>query len=179
MQNIHLILGGARSGKSSFAEQTALASNKNLVYIATASADDKEMAKRILHHQTNRGGQWQLVECKYSLADSLRQHVKTDTCVLVDCLTLWLTNCLCQHGIEFFLQEKNSLLKLLPQLAGQVIFVSNEVGHGIVPLGELSRDFVDHAGWLHQEIAALASQVDFVIAGLPLSMKAAAGENKE
>jgi len=95
--------------------------------------------------------------------------------VLIDCLTLWLTNCLCSAEKNCWQQEKQLLLKLLTHYQQtshiNLLLVSNEVGHGIVPMGELSREFVDQAGWLHQEIATIATQVDFIMAGIPLSLK--------
>jgi adenosylcobinamide kinase/adenosylcobinamide-phosphate guanylyltransferase len=96
----------------------------------------------------------------------------------VDCLTLWLTNILCQHGAEKWQTAKNELINLLSnwdETKAELILVSNEVGHGIVPMGELSRQFVDESGWLHQAIAELAEQVDFVMAGLPLNLKSGVG----
>lgn len=171
MAKVHLIIGGARSGKSRLAEQLAKASKQEVVYIATAKADDEEMAARIAHHQANRPDTWRLIESPLQLADTINQHNKDNTCLLIDCLTLWLSNCLCQHDLAYFQQEKAALLAALEASNSNIILVSNEVGHGIVPLGELSREFVDQAGWLHQEIAQLAVQVDFVFAGLPLTMK--------
>ena len=171
MAKVHLIIGGARSGKSRLAEQLAKASKQDVVYIATAKADDEEMAARIAHHQANRPDSWQLIESPLQLANTINQHNKDSTCLLIDCLTLWLSNCLCQHDLAYFQQEKAELLAALEASNSNIILVSNEVGYGIVPLGELSREFVDQAGWLHQEIAQLAVQVDFVFAGLPLTMK--------
>ena len=169
---IELILGGARSGKSRLAEQRALASGKSLVYLATAQAHDEEMAARIDLHQQRRDGQWQLVEEPLALADALRAASQPDNCILVDCLTLWLSNAL-HKGDECWQSERKALLETLPDLPGDVILVSNEVGQGIVPLGELSRNFVDQSGWLHQDLAQLCDTVIFVIAGLPQFLKQA------
>jgi len=185
MNDINLILGGARSGKSRLAENMAKqAESKGLTvcYLATAQAHDKEMQQRITQHQADRPQHWPLVESPLYLAQSLEQAIKTSGCVLVDCLTLWLSNCLCQQDKELYKQQKNALMQFLQSFvsetqaskavkAKKIIFVSNEVGHGIVPMGELSRQFVDQAGWLHQELAVLASQVDFILAGLPLNLK--------
>lgn len=171
MLDIHLILGGARSGKSSLAETIASASDLNVVYIATATADDDEMADRITKHQARRPDSWQLVEVKYDLAEALKEHDSAENFILIDCLTLWLSNCLCDKSVKEFLFAQAKLLTQLENSKAKVIIVSNEVGHGIVPMGQLSRDFVDYSGWLHQELAKLATKVDFVIAGLPLTMK--------
>jgi len=105
---------------------------------------------------------------------------------LIDCLTLWLSNCLCHENSDFYDQQKTKFIEFLNKFINdksrykskKLIFVSNEVGHGIVPMGELSRQFVDQAGWLHQELAALANQVDFVMAGLPLKLKSNSQDNK-
>src|SRR6478735_2321472 len=127
----HLILGGTRSGKSYLAENTAVATGKKLVYIATAQALDEEMRARIVHHQSSRIDQWITVEEPLTLAASLQQYSAENTCILVDCLTLWLTNILLA-GEDVFQREYAALLETLPQLAGNIIFVSNEVGMGIV-----------------------------------------------
>ncbi|WP_426358635.1 bifunctional adenosylcobinamide kinase/adenosylcobinamide-phosphate guanylyltransferase [Pseudocolwellia sp. HL-MZ19] len=187
MGQVHLILGGARSGKSSLAEQCAKKSNLPVTYIATAQALDKEMQTRIALHQQDRPQQWQTLESPLLLAETIDslvdQAINTSSdntqnighCILIDCLTLWLTNCLCQHDLAYFEQEKQQLLTSLinsqkhPNI--HIILVSNEVGHGIVPMGNLSREFVDQSGWLHQAVAEVADKVDFVMAGLPLSLK--------
>ncbi|MGS0495954.1 bifunctional adenosylcobinamide kinase/adenosylcobinamide-phosphate guanylyltransferase [Pseudoalteromonas sp. S1727] len=168
--NHTLILGGARSGKSRFAEQLAQQTNKPVIYLATGQAHDKEMQARIKHHQQQRPTDWQLIEEPISLAATLQAHSSKDNCILVDCLTLWLSNCLC-HSNSCWSEQKTALLNTLDNLPGQVIFVSNEVGHGIVPLGELSRQFVDESGWLHQAIAVKAARVEFIMAGLALTLK--------
>ncbi len=167
---LEFVLGGARSGKSSLAEQRAIASNKQLVYIATAEVGDKEMDARIAHHRERRGDDWQLVEEPLSLAAALKTHSHQDNCILVDCLTLWLSNAL-HRGDDDWQQQRDLLIETLPQLPGDIIMVSNEVGQGIVPLGELSRRFVDESGWLHQDIARLSDSVIFVVAGLPQFLK--------
>lgn len=169
--NYTLILGGARSGKSRFAEQLALNSNKAVIYLATGQALDSEMQARIAHHQQQRLANWPLVEEPIALAKVLQTHSTKDNCILVDCLTLWLSNCLCHSNSNCWHEQKAALLTVLEHLPGQVIFVSNEVGHGIVPLGELSREFVDESGWLHQAIAAKAARVEFIMAGLALTLK--------
>jgi adenosylcobinamide kinase/adenosylcobinamide-phosphate guanylyltransferase len=168
-----LVLGGARSGKSTLAEQRAVNSGLELIYVATATADDGEMNERIAHHQRRRGAEWTLVEEPVALADTLQQYQHSERCIVVDCLTLWLSNCLHQQCWE---REKARLLEVLPQLAGHVVLVSNETGLGVVPMGELSRRFVDEAGFLHQQLATLCQQVTLTVAGLPLALKAPQGE---
>lgn len=166
-----LILGGARSGKSALAERLASDSGREVVYIATAQAGDAEMAARIAHHRARRPQQWLCVEEPLHLADVLRDHARDDRCILVDCLTLWLSNLLGDADMQGFERERDRLLKVLPDLPGNVLLVSNEVGLGIVPMGELTRRFVDEAGRLHQAIAALSERVVLVAAGLPLVLK--------
>lgn len=165
-----LILGGARSGKSALAESLATSSAREVVYLATGQALDEEMAVRIAHHRTRRPAHWRCVEAPLALADALRAHAGTDTCLMVDCLTLWLSNLLAQPAAVFE-RERDALLSTLPQLPGDVLLVSNEVGLGIVPLGELTRRFVDEAGRLHQALGARCDRVLFVAAGLPLALK--------
>lgn len=167
---IDLILGGARSGKSRLAEQQAQASGKQVVYIATAESRDGEMQGRIEHHRQRRPDQWRTVEEPLQLATAIRTHAHSDTLILVDCLTLWLTNLLCHPDADLFARERAALLDALPHTPG-LILVSNETGLGVVPLGELTRRFVDEAGWLHQDIAALADRVTLVVAGLPHLLK--------
>ena len=166
-----LILGGARSGKSALAEQLAHESQREVVYIATAQAGDEEMAARIAHHRARRPATWLSIEEPLHLADVLRKHARQDRCVLVDCLTLWLSNVLGDADTQQLERERSLLLETLPTLSGDVLMVSNEVGLGIVPMGALTRRFVDEAGRLHQSIAAISERVLFVAAGLPLAMK--------
>jgi adenosylcobinamide kinase/adenosylcobinamide-phosphate guanylyltransferase len=166
-----LILGGARSGKSALAERMAEASGAEVVYVATAQARDAEMAARIAHHRARRPSHWLSVEEPLALADVLRAQARPERCVLVDCLTLWLSNLLGHDDATRFARERAALLDALPALPGTVLLVSNEVGSGVVPMGELSRRFVDEAGRLHQALAAVCERVLFVAAGLPLALK--------
>ncbi|MGI2135552.1 bifunctional adenosylcobinamide kinase/adenosylcobinamide-phosphate guanylyltransferase [Shewanella baltica] len=203
---IHLVLGGARSGKSRYGEAlvrqyTAL--GFDACYVATAQALDDEMATRIAKHQAGRtddGIEWQLFEESLALTALLKRLAKPGRVILVDCLTLWLTNQLLAssakiddepastewHATDFITSasstsndealaswqaEKNAFVDSLADLEGVVVLISNEVGSGIVPLGELSRQFVDEAGWLNQAVAALADNVTLVVAGLPLALK--------
>ncbi|MBV6882575.1 bifunctional adenosylcobinamide kinase/adenosylcobinamide-phosphate guanylyltransferase [Xanthomonas euvesicatoria] len=171
-----LILGGARSGKSALAERIAAASGRAVTYLATAQAFDDEMHRRIAHHRSQRPAHWQCVEEPIALAATLQAHAAPDRCVLVDCLTLWLSNLLGHADAGVFARERDALLATLPQLPGQILLVSNEVGQGIVPLGELTRRFVDEAGWLHQALALQCERVVLVVAGLPMVLKESACE---
>ncbi|WP_318416011.1 bifunctional adenosylcobinamide kinase/adenosylcobinamide-phosphate guanylyltransferase [Photobacterium leiognathi] len=167
-----LILGGARSGKSRLAESLADGSGLVVKYIATATACDGEMVDRIERHQQQRPSHWQLIEEPYYLAEVIQQHSNKNTCLLVDCLTLWLNNFLFQPLDNYSWQQaKTEFLEAITQAEGRIILVSNEVGQGIVPLGELSRRFVDESGWLHQAIAQQCPRVVFVTAGLPQVLK--------
>lgn len=169
---IELILDSARSGKSSYAEKQGALSNKQHFYIATAQALDDEMAKRIAHHQQHRDTHWQTIETPITLAATLKEYDQADRIILIDCLTLWLTNCLLANDPSCWQTEKQALLNTLPTLQADILLVSNETSLGIVPLDPLSRRFVDEAGWLHQAIAQVADKVTFVAAGLPLTLKA-------
>ncbi len=169
----HLILGGARSGKSAYAERVAHSlfskseQSSQLIYLATATAGDQEMVERISHHQQRRNNDWHLVEEPQDIA-SVINSVEPNTTVLIDCLTLWLSNCLHHESWE---TERAKFLESLKQSNVNIVMVSNEVGSGIVPMGELSRQFVDQSGWLHQQIAQIVEQVSLVVAGLPTSLK--------
>lgn len=166
---IELILGGARSGKSAFAEQLAVESGRPVTYIATARPEDQEMRERIEHHRRQRVSDWSVVEEPLALADALRAHAADERCLLVDCLTVWLSNLL---AVESRLAaERTALLDFLPELPGHVILVSNEVGWGLVPMHPVGRRFRDEAGRLNQQLAALCERVTLVAAGLPLILK--------
>lgn len=177
-----LVLGGARSGKSAHAERLAAQSGKEVVYIATAGAGDGEMAQRIALHRAQRPAHWTTVEEKLALAQALATWRAPHRVVLVDCLTLWLSNLLFDGGAEYpdigaialpprFHAERTALLAELAQQRGDVIFVSNEVGMGIVPYGAITRAYTDEAGRLNQAVAALCDRAVFVAAGLPLVLK--------
>jgi len=169
LPRLSLILGGARSGKSRHAEALAARYERTGVYVATAVAGDDEMAARIAQHQVQRGGGWRTVEEPLALAPCLQHEAHADRVVLVDCLTLWLSNIMAaDRDVD---QEIASLVTALKGLAGPVILVSNEVGQGIVPMNALARRYRDHAGLLHQRIAATADHVVFVIAGLAQVLK--------
>lgn len=167
-----LILGGARSGKSHYAETRAIESGLDVIYIATAQALDDEMQLRIKHHQQQRPAHWRLIEEPIELLSVLKENANASTCILVDCLTLWVSNQLCsdKHKQQI---EKNSesLAGLLPTLSGNIVFVSNEVSMGITPMGEMSRQFVDESGRLHQRLAAVCDKVTLMVAGIPSQIK--------
>ena len=176
-----LILGGARSGKSREAERRAATSALAVTVIATAEALDDEMAARIRRHQDDRPAGWCTVEAPVALADALRAEAAPERCIIVDCLTLWLTNLLADahtlpagataEDLPLFRRERDALLAALPTLPGRIIFVANEVGLGLVPETPLGRLFRDEAGRLNQAVAALCPRVVFVAAGLPLVLK--------
>ena len=169
----HLVLGGARSGKSSFAEnlteRLTQQANKQKIYIATATIEieDGEMQRRVKQHQAQRDEHWQLIEEPIQLA-AILSKAKAEQCILIDCLTLWLSNCL--HK-DCWQTEKDAFLQALSSCPADVVMVSNEVGSGIVPMGELSRTFVDEAGWLHQALAKQCSDVSLIVAGLQNVLK--------
>ncbi len=165
-----LILGGARSGKSRLAEQRAAASGLAVTYVATATALDAEMRQRIDRHRQRRPAHWQLCEEPLALGQRLAVIAQAGRCVLIDCLTLWLSNLLVA-GEQDPGSERQNLLDALVEAPGQVILVSNEVGQGIVPDNPLAREFRDQAGLLHQAVAAVCDRVTLVVAGLPLELK--------
>lgn len=166
-----LILGGVRSGKSRLAEQRASASGLPVTYLATATAGDEEMRRRIEQHRADRPAGWRVVEEPLALADALRRHARPDGLILVDCLTLWLTNLLLDSDPARFETERAVLLDTLPTLPGELVMVSNETGLGVVPMGELTRRYCDEAGRLHQALARQCDRVVFTVAGLPHFLK--------
>ncbi|WP_338478063.1 bifunctional adenosylcobinamide kinase/adenosylcobinamide-phosphate guanylyltransferase [Pseudomonas trivialis] len=171
---LELILGGARSGKSRLAEKLASDSGLPVIYIATSQPLDGEMNERVALHRQRRPKHWGLIEEPIELARVLRDNAAVDRCLLVDCLTLWLTNLLMLEDAGRLAFEREQLLDTLASLPGQIIFVSNETGLGVVPLGELTRRYVDEAGWLHQALAERCQRVVLTVAGLPLTLKGTA-----
>jgi adenosylcobinamide kinase/adenosylcobinamide-phosphate guanylyltransferase len=169
---ITLVLGGARSGKSRFAEALVAGAAASGTYIATAEAGDDEMTARIAEHRARRGTFWRTVETPLALAPAIRAHGDPARPILVDCLTLWLSNLLCAGRVVE--HESEGLLAALRDAAGPIVLVANEIGLGLVPATPLGRQFRDAAGRLNQEVAALADRVVFVAAGLPLVLKGAA-----
>ena len=167
--DLTLVLGGARSGKSRYAEGLVTALGGPRVYIATSQVWDSEMAERVAKHRDDRGPDWTTVEEPRDLTGVLRAYAAEGSGVLVDCLTLWLTNLMMAEADVA--AESAALVELLPTLPGRVVLVSNEVGMGIVPDNALARRFRDHAGRLHQSIAAVAPRVVLTVAGLPMFVK--------
>ena len=165
--SIVLVLGGARSGKSRFAESLFDELKGHRLYVATAHGGDEEMRERILEHQARRGSGWQTIEAPLDIATPIAEAGNQP--VLVDCLTLWLSN-LMTAEIDVG-QATNGLCRVLAKTNGPVVLVSNETGLGIVPDNALARAFRDHAGRLNQTIAAVADRVYFIAAGLPLTLK--------
>jgi adenosylcobinamide kinase / adenosylcobinamide-phosphate guanylyltransferase len=169
---ITLILGGARSGKSRHAEMLVTGAAARGTYIATAEAGDAEMAERIAEHRKRRGDFWQTVEEPVELAAAIGANAAPGRPILVDCLTLWLSNLMLAGRIVE--HEAETVCAALRDARGRVVLVANEVGMGLVPETPLGREFRDAAGRLNQQVAALADRVVFVAAGLPLVLKGAA-----
>lgn len=168
---LELILGGARSGKSRLAERLADESGLEVVYIATSQPLDGEMNARVAQHRARRPAHWALVEEPLALARTLQEQAASGRCLLVDCLTLWLTNLLMLEDAQRLNAEREALLACVERLPGRILLVSNETGLGVVPLGELTRRYVDEAGWLHQALAERSQRVLFTVAGLPMVLK--------
>jgi len=167
--SLHLILGGARSGKSAYGERLAKDSETPVVYVATAQAFDDEMRERIKQHQSDRPSHWQSIEVLCDLPQALLESSHSGNVVLVDCLTLWLMNLMYQQ--KDIHQSVTDLLHALTQVKGRVIMVSNEISMGVVPMGKESRLYVDELGRLHQRIAQAAQQVTLMVAGIPMVVK--------
>ncbi len=167
---IELIAGGARSGKSRYAQDTAESLTPAPLLVATATADDADMAERIRLHQKSRGAHWDLVEEPLHLARIIDSMGAKDV-VVVDCLTLWLSNWLCRHDPDGWVEERDAFLAALASTLATLFLVTNEVGMGVVPMGKLSRNFVDQSGWLHQEIARQADRVTIMHFGIPVVIK--------
>lgn len=171
IQQTHLILGGARSGKSRYAENLAKDSGKEVIYIATAQIFDDEIKERVERHKEDRPKTWKTIEEPLHLADTLSKWSSPDNFLLVDCLTMWITNLLSNEDEILLQTEIDKLLNQIQNLPGTIIFVSNEVGMGIIPMGELTRKYVDEAGRLHQQLAQNIDNVILMVAGLPLTIK--------
>lgn len=167
---VHLILGGARSGKSRYGEQLVAQTGKKVVYLATASSHDDEMAKRIEQHQQDRPSSWPTIECPVQLPQAIEKHGQQQNALLVDCLTLWLMNIMMES--KDLAAAVDELLLSLKNCQAQVFLVSNEITMGVVPMGELSRNYVDELGRLHQRIASQANNVTLMVAGIPMVVKA-------
>lgn len=166
-----LIIGGARSGKSSYGEKLALEAHLTPIYIATAEARDDEMQVRIKHHKQQRSDAgWHTVEEPINLADTIDKYASPNSVIFIDCLTLWLNNLMADEDANISKQIEK-LVDSLEKAPCPIILISNEVGMGIVPMHKLARDFRDEAGRLNQRLAALVPNCYFIIAGLPLPLK--------
>lgn len=174
---IHFIIGGARSGKSRYAENLARNSGSDVIYIATAQAYDDEMQERIDQHKNQRPSQWDVFEESLEISNVIDNESSSSNCLLIDCLTLWVTNLLCED--KNIADYKQQLIDALSNAKGDVILVSNETGMGVVPMGKLTRRYCDEAGWLHQEVAVLADQVVLMVAGIPVVIKPVANDHKD
>ena len=164
-----LVIGGASSGKSSFAENLLLKSSKSLIYLATATALDSEMDKRIKRHRSNRGERWTTIEESKSIVEVIAANAAPETAILVDCVTLWLTTLLSSKmDIK---TETESLIALIPKLPGAIVFVTNELGTGIVPEVAIAREFRDYAGNLNQELANVCDAAYLIVAAKPILLK--------
>lgn len=166
-----LILGGVRSGKSRHAEQLASGHGGSVAVIVTATAGDEEMAARIAAHRARRPANWHVVEEPIAVAAALLELARPDSTVIVDCLTLWLTNILTHPDASLLRRESEALLEAVRSVQGPVILVSNEVGSGVVPVSELARRFTDATGTLHQRLGEACERVVWMVAGLPLTIK--------
>lgn len=167
---IDLIAGGARSGKSRHALELARSSDRVLHIIATAQALDSAMSERIRRHQSERGAEWTLVEEPKYLSALVDGFGARDT-IVVDCLTLWLSNWLSADDASAWAEEKQAFLSAIADSSAHWILVTNETGMGVIPMGELSRQFIDESGWLHQQIAQIADHVTLVMFGIPQVLK--------
>jgi adenosylcobinamide kinase/adenosylcobinamide-phosphate guanylyltransferase len=170
-KKIILVLGGARSGKSSWALRYAEETYKSYLFLATAEVGDDEMAERVRLHQASRGHEWSLIEEPLEIDKALQSNAARVDVVLIDCVTIWLSNILLQKGREAVNAYQERLLNALSRRRQAVIMVSNEVGTGIVPEHPLGREFRDLAGILNQRLAALADRVVMTVAGIPVHIK--------
>lgn len=170
-RSLILVLGGARSGKSRYAQQLADRLWKYPLFLATAEILDDEMADRVKEHQKARGSHWGCIEEPLDIDRIIRENPSGADGILIDCITIWLSNVLTKEGIKAFERRKDDLFKALRTAGEDVILVSNEVGMGIVPENKLGRTFRDLAGWLNQSLAAEVDIVVFVAAGLAMPLK--------
>jgi adenosylcobinamide kinase / adenosylcobinamide-phosphate guanylyltransferase len=166
-----LVLGGVRSGKSRHAEALAREVARPITVIATGTAEDEEMAARIAAHRAKRPAHWCVIEEPLRLSSALPRAATAESVVIVDCLTLWVTNLLCHADPQLLETEIEALISILPGLPGTQVLVTNEVGLGIMPISDLARRFGDVAGNLHQRLAAICDCVVLMVAGLPLTVK--------
>ncbi|MGE0086807.1 MAG: bifunctional adenosylcobinamide kinase/adenosylcobinamide-phosphate guanylyltransferase [Desulfococcaceae bacterium] len=173
MKKITFVIGGCRSGKSGYAQKLAEGiQNRNRIFVATCVPCDEEMHQRVRKHQEDRDSTWKTVEAPILLPDILRQYGKEDNAVLADCLTLWISNLLMYPDIMQEIDLRvDSLIHALENVSGSLILVSNEVGSGIVPENRLARQFRDIVGMLNRKTAAVADEVIWMVAGIPVKIK--------
>ena len=160
-----LVTGGARSGKSRYAQELAESLGSERVYLATGQAFDQEMADRIARHQAERGPGWRTVEAPLQVAE----HLGEAPVVLLDCLTLWLSNLM--HAERDLALERRALVEAVAAAENDLVLVTNEVGLGIVPMNPMARRFRDEAGWLAQDLAQVCDTVVLCVAGIPMKVK--------
>jgi adenosylcobinamide kinase/adenosylcobinamide-phosphate guanylyltransferase len=173
-KKIIFITGGARSGKSRFAEELAQRFSRPKAYLATAQALDEEMAERIRRHRENRSGDWQTLEEPIKVTGCIEEEGDRFNLILLDCLTLWVSNLMTAGwDEEKILEEANRLLDACRQAKGSLILVGNEVGMGIVPENAQARLFRDLSGFIQQKVAREADEVYFMVSGLPVRIKGA------
>jgi adenosylcobinamide kinase/adenosylcobinamide-phosphate guanylyltransferase len=166
-----LVLGGVRSGKSRYAAALAGEQACPVTLIATGTALDEEMAVRIDAHRASRPTNWTVVEEPIHLAAALAEAAGPNRVLIVDCLTLWLTNLLCGDDPDALRRELRNVVEILPALPGHCVLVANEISLGVVPVSALARRFTDEAGAMHQGLAAICDRVVLMVAGLPLIVK--------
>ena len=166
-----LVLGGARSGKSSWALKYAEDNYASCLFLATGEVTDEEMEERIRLHKEARGPRWKLLEEPLNVPEALEYKCEGADAVLIDCMTIWQSNILMKMGAEKIPAFRKKLIEILSRRSRTIILVSNEVGFGIVPVNPVARQFRDFAGTLNQELAALADKVVMTVAGLPLFLK--------
>lgn len=181
MPSGHLVIGGARSGKSAYAEKLALGSGLRTTYLATAPAGDEEMRLRIERHRARRPGAWATVECAgAALGPAILEASGPDTCTIVDCLTLWLANILAPREagagpsnaqLRLLELERERVLDAVRKAPGTLLLVTNEIGAGVTPLGRLTRIFVDEHGATNQRLAEACERVTLMVCGVPLAIK--------
>lgn len=170
-KEIVLVLGGARSGKSSWALRYVEKRYTSLTFLATAEVRDDEMAERIRRHRASRDSRWHVVEEPLDIDNILLAHRTPGGATLIDCLTVWLSNVLLKKGRDAVAAYQHRLLEALAQTEQAVVLVANEVGSGIVPEHPLGREFRDLAGILNQKVAELSDRVVLIVAGIPLYIK--------
>ncbi len=170
-KEVVLITGGARSGKSKYAEKCAISKGTRLFYLATGEARDEEMAQRIAEHRKRRGKNWMTVEEPMEVSKELRLQKGKIDCAVIDCLTLWISNLLIQQGEEAVYRAVDVFINDLPNFDFHVFLVTNEVGWGIVPDNPLARQFRDLTGWSNQRMAKVAKEVVLMVAGIPFPLK--------